>query len=389
MKTENFSIAIGDDVLADLKDRLARTRWADDFANESWQYGTNGKYLRELVDYWRDTYDWRQHERAINAWPQFRTVIDDVPIHFIHVRGKGVAGKQPTPLIMTHGWPWTFWDFQKMIGPLTDPAAHGGDPADAFDVVIPSLPGYGFSTPLRKAGLNYMTTPDLWVKLMEGLGYPRFAAHGGDWGAFITAQLGHKYADRLIGTHFTLMVPLDMFTGGSVPVEDYSPEEAFLIKRNADFFLHESGYFALQSSKPQTPAFALNDSPVGLCAWILEKRRTWSDCGGNVESRFSKDDLLTTVMIYWLTQSYGTSARFYYEAAHNPWQPSHQRMPVVEAPTAIAVFHNELVIQPRRWAERYYNLKRWTAFPAGGHFAPMEEPQALIGDLRAFFRSLG
>ena len=385
MDIEKFAVAISDDVIADLRERLARTRWADDFGNDDWRYGTNAQYLRELVDYWRSGYDWRAQEKAINAWPHFRAVIDEVPIHFIHVRGKG---PNPTPLILTHGWPWTFWDFQKLIGPLTDPAAYGGDPADAFDVVVPSLPGYGFSTPLRKTGLNYATTPDLWVKLMEGLGYKRFAAHGGDWGAFITAQLGHKYADRLIGSHFTLMIPLDMFTGGSVPVEDFSPEEAFLIKRNAEFFLNEAGYFALQTSKPQTPAFALNDSPVGLCAWIVEKRRTWSDCGGDVEKCFSKDDLLTTVMIYWVTQSFGTSARFYYEAAHNPWQPSHQRMPVVEAPVGVAVFHNELVIQPKRWAERYYNLKRWTQFPSGGHFAAMEEPAALIGDLRAFFGSL-
>ena len=385
MKIEKFSITIGADVLADLKDRLNKTRWAEDFANDGWQYGTNGKYLKELVDYWRDNYDWRRHERAINAWPQFRTVIDDVPIHFIHVRGKG---PKPAPLILSHGWPWTFWDFQKVIGPLTDPAAHGGDPADAFDVVIPSLPGYGFSTPLRKSGVNWWVTADLWVKLMEGLGYPRFAAHGGDWGAFITAQLGHKYADRLIGSHVTLMTPLDMFTGGAVPAEDYAPEEAEQAKRNQDFILSEMGYFALQCSKPQTPAFALNDSPVGLCAWILEKRRTWSDCGGDVETRFSKDDLLTTIMIYWLTQSYGTSARYYYEAVHNPWRPSHNRMPVVEAPVGATAFHKELVIQPRRWAERYSNLKRWTKFPSGGHFAAMEEPQALVGDIRAFFKAL-
>ncbi len=385
MKIEKFSITIGDDVLADLKDRLNKTRWAEDFANDGWQYGTNGRYLKELVDYWRDNYDWRRHERAINAWPQFRTVIDDVPIHFLHVRGKG---PKPAPLILSHGWPWTFWDFQKVIGPLTDPAAHGGDPADAFDLVIPSLPGYGFSTPLRKAGHNYMTTADLWVKLMEGLGYPRFAAHGGDWGAFITAQLGHKYADRLIGGHVTFTAPLDRFAGGAVPPEDYAPDEANQASRNQSFFLNEAGYFALQCSKPQTPAFALNDSPVGLCAWIVEKRRTWSDCGGNVETRFSKDDLLTTVMIYWLTQSYGTSARYYYEAVHNPWQPSHQRMPVVEAPFGVTAFHKELVIQPRRWVERYYNLKRLTAFPSGGHFAPMEEPDALVGDIRAFFKAL-
>jgi pimeloyl-ACP methyl ester carboxylesterase len=301
------------------------------------------------------------------------------------VRGKGPA---PIPLMLTHGWPWSFWDFHKLIGPLTDPAAYGLDPADCFDVIIPSLPGYGFSTPLATPGVNFSSTADLWVELMNRLGYPRFATHGGDWGAFVSAQLGHKYADRVIGVHITLMAPLGFFTGDSVPAEDYSDDERGWMKRGQDFFRHEAGYYALQSTKPQTVAYALNDSPVGLCAWIIEKRRTWSDCGGEIEQRFSKDDLLTTVMIYWLTQSYGTSARYYYEAAHRPWSPSHLRHPVVEAPTGVAVFLNEVVLQPKRWAERYYNLKRWTVIPEGGHFAPMEQPHALVGDISAFFRPL-
>lgn len=385
MRVEPFAIHVSDEVLTDLRLRLERTRWAQDFANDQWQYGTNGRYLGELLQYWRESYDWRRHERQMNELPHFRAVIDEVPIHFVHVRGKG---PKPIPLMLNHGWPWTFWDFHKMIGPLTDPETHGGDPADAFDVVVPSLPGYGFSTPLTKPGLNVSSTADLWVKLMDGLGYPRFATHGGDWGAIISAQLGHKYADRLIGAHITLMAALDFFTGGGVPPEDFSPQERSWAERNRHFFLAEAGYYALQSTKPQTVAFALNDSPVGLCSWIVEKRRTWSDCGGDVEKRFSKDDLLTTVMLYWVTQSFGTSARYYYEAAHRPWQPAHSRTPVVEAPTAVAVFLNEVVLQPKRWAERYYNLKRWTVFPSGGHFAPMEEPQVLIRDIREFFRAL-
>lgn len=385
MNIQPFRVEISDGELDDLKRRLDGARWAQDFGNDAWSYGTNGAYLRELVDYWRTTYDWREQERRINAIPQFRTHIGGMPIHFQHIRGKG---PNPTPLLLSHGWPWTFWDFQKVIGPLTDPAAHGGDAADSFDLVIPSLPGYGFSTPLTTPGMNFWNTADVFAELMTGLGYPRFAAAGGDWGAFVTAQLGHKYAQRLIGAHLTLMSPLDFFTGGSVPAEDYSESEAGWRERGQHFFLTEAGYYALQSTKPQTVAFALNDSPVGLCSWIVEKRRTWSDCNGNVESRFSKDDLLTTVMIYWLTQSYGTSARFYYEAAHNPWQPSHGLQPVIQAPTAAAVFLKEVVLQPRRWAERYFNLKRWTVFESGGHFAPMEEPAALAGDIRAFFRSL-
>jgi pimeloyl-ACP methyl ester carboxylesterase len=382
---EPFSVAIAEDSLADLRRRLAAARWTQDFANESWAYGTNGAYLQELVGYWLADYDWRRHERAINSIPQYRTVIDGITIHFQHIRGKG---PNSIPLMLTHGWPWTFWDFHKLIGPLTDPESHGLDPADSFDLVVPSLPGYGFSTPLTTPGLNFWSTADLWVQLMDRLGYRRFATHGGDWGALLSAQLGHKYADRLIGAHITLMSPLDFFSGGAVPAEDYAEGEKGWADRNRQFFMNEAGYYALQCTKPQTAAYALNDSPIGLCSWILEKRRTWSDCGGDVESRFSKDDLLTTVMIYWLTQSYGTSARFYYEAAHRPWRPAHDRTPVVEAPTGVAVFLNEVVLQPKRWAERYYNLKRWSIFPTGGHFAPMEEPAALIADISAFFRPL-
>jgi pimeloyl-ACP methyl ester carboxylesterase len=385
MKIEPFTIAIEESALVDLRRRLEHTRFAEDFANAGWEYGTNGDYLKELVAYWRDHYDWRKHEKEMNAWPHFRTVIDDMPIHFMHIRGKG---PKPIPLILSHGWPWSFWDFRKVIGPLSDPAAYGGDPADAFDVVVPSLPGFGFSTPLSKTGINFTTTADLWVKLMNGLGYERFATHGGDWGAFISAQLGHKYADRLYGTHFTVMTPLDMFSGGSVPAEDYAPEEMARLQRNQLFMQTGISHLILQSQTPQSVAYAFNDSPVGLCSWLVQKRRSWSDCGGNVEACFSKDDLLTLVMIYWLTQCYGTSARYYYEAVHHPWQPSHDRMPVVEAPVGVSVFANELVIQPRRWAERYYNLRRWTEFPTGGHFAAAEQPEAVIDDVRAFYREL-
>jgi pimeloyl-ACP methyl ester carboxylesterase len=386
MRKEPFTIAIPEAVLTDLRERLAKTRWSGDFANPRWEYGTNRDYLKSLVDYWRQDYDWRKHEQEMNAFSHYQTTIEDVPIHFIHEPGKG---PKPMPLILSHGWPWTFWDFHKVIRPLTDPAAFGGDPQDAFDVVVPSLPGYGFSTPLTKPGINFWRTADLWVTLMqEVLGYNKFAAQGGDWGALITAQLGHKYADRLIGCHMNLMAPLNVFLGGLPEASEYGPEEKGWYEKNLQFFTAESGYSALQTTKPQTVAYALNDSPVGLCSWILEKRRTWSDCGGDVEKRFSKDDLLTTMTLYWITQSYGTSARYYYEATHNPWQPAHNRTPVVEAPTGIAVFLQEVILMPRRWAEKYYNLQRWTLMPAGGHFAPMEEPQRLVEDVRAFFRLL-
>lgn len=383
MDIKPFRIDIDESHLADLQLRLTNTRLQADFGNDDWAYGTSGTYLAELLEYWESEYDWRQHEAAMNTHPHFMTEIAGMPIHFIHVKGKGPA---PKPLLLSHGWPWTFWDYQKVIGPLTDPAAHGGDPADAFDVVIPSLPGYGFSTPLTKTGINFWRTADIFVELMAGLGYQKFAAHGHDWGAIITAQLGHKYADRLLGAHFTTMLPLDMFAGGTVDERFFTAEEQPIAEKNANFFSDGAGYFAMQSTRPQTVAFALNDSPAGLCAWILEKRRSWSDCGGDVESRFSKDELLTTVMIYWLTESYGSSARFYYEAAHQPWQPSHNRVPVVEAATGLAIFPGEIVEQPKAWIEHYYNVKQLTQMPSGGHFAAMEEPELLTEDIRKFFR---
>ncbi|TGD76229.1 epoxide hydrolase [Mangrovimicrobium sediminis] len=378
-----FEIAIPDAELEDLRYRLAHTRWPDDFANDDWRYGVNADYLKQLVQHWLEHYDWRARERMMNALPQFRTEINGVPVHFVHQRGKG---PKPIPLILNHGWPWTFWDFHKIIGPLTDPAAHGGDPADAFDIVAPSLPGYAFSTPLRKTGVNFWNTADLWVKLMQQLGYERFGSQGGDWGSFLSAQLGHKYAERLIGVHLHTPAPLHFMSGRGYPKEDFSEDEQDKVQKMRRFAMGETGYMALQQTKPQTPAVGLNDSPAGLLGWIVEKRRTWSDCGGDVESRFTRDELIDTVMLYWVTQSYHSSARFYYEGAHDLWQPAHERSPCVEAPTAIAILPGEITYPPRKFAERYYNLQRWTEFPEGGHFAAMEVPELLVEDLRAFFR---
>ena len=381
-----FSVAIPQETLTDLHERLVKVRWPQEFANSHWEYGTNLGYLKELVEYWRDEYDWRRQELAMNAFSNYKTTIDGMPIHFIHEPGKG---PRPMPLILSHGWPWTYWDFHKIIGPLSDPAAFGGDPADAFDVVVPSLPGYGFSTPLTKPGINFWNTADTWVTLMQDvLGYQKFAAQGGDWGGLLVSQLGHKYADRLIGIHANFICPLTLSfpaTSGFPDISLYGPDEKDWYQKNKDFSDAEQGYSGVHATKPQTLAYALNDSPVGLCAWILEKRRTWSDCDGDVEKRFTKDELLTTMMLYWVTQSFGTSARYYYECAHNPWKPSHDRSPVVEAPTGISVFTKDVILMPRRWAEGYFNLKRWTVMPSGGHFAPMEEPQLLVEDIRSFF----
>jgi pimeloyl-ACP methyl ester carboxylesterase len=384
MSKSSFTIDIATAVIDDLRRRAGATRWPADFANAQWAYGTNLEYLKELVAYWADGYDWYRHQRAMNEYKQFKAVIQDVPIHFIHEPG---TGPNPIPIVLSHGWPWTFWDYEKVIRPLSDPAAFGADPRDSFDVVVPSLPGFGFSTPLTVPGINYWRTADLWVELMQSvLGYDKFAAAGGDWGAFITNQLGHKYADRLVGIYLTMTLPLDFSPGNFPKADDYAPEERAWLERGRNFSAGESGYAAIQMTKPQTLSYGINDSPAGLCAWILEKRRTWSDCAGEVEKRFSRDDLLTTMTLYWVTGSFGTSARYYYEAAHNPWQPSHQRHPAVEAPTAVGVFPADIMRFPREWMARRFNLLHWKEFPAGGHFAPAEEPALLVEDLRAFFR---
>lgn len=385
MSIQAFKVDISDATLLDLRERLARTRWPEDFGNEHWQYGANTAYMKELCAYWETQFDWRAAEREMNTFSHFRTTVEGIPIHFIHERGKG---PNPKPLILSHGWPWTFWDLKKVIRRLSDPAAFGGDPKDAFDVIVPSLPGYGFSTPLRTPGINFWRTADLWVQLMEQLGYPRFYAEGGDWGSLVTAQLGHKYADRVAGVYLHLMVPLTLFNAAGAGPADYAPDEQGLLAKNLQFFSQESGYSAIQCTKPQTLAHALNDSPAGLCAWLVEKRRTWSHCGGDVEARFSKDELCTVLTLYWATQSYGTSARYYYECTHNPWKPSHDRNPVVESPTGLGVFNHEIANMPRRWCERYYNLRHTSRFEKGGHFAPMEEPEALVADIQAFFRTL-
>ena len=384
-----FVVDIPQPALDDLRERLLRTRWPQEIGdNADWQAGTNLAYMRELTTHWIERYDWRAQERAMNAFPQFRTTIDEVPIHFVHVPGKGVpGGSSPIPLIVNHGWPWTFWDMRKIIGPLTDPAAHGGSAEDAFEVIAPSLPGFAFSSPLEKPGIYFSPTADLWAKLMTRLGHERFATQGGDIGAFVSAMLGHKYADRVIGTHLHLLSPL------KVPypaAEDFAPDEAEWGKKGAAFFAEGSAYMQIQRTRPQTISFAMNDSPVGLAAWLIDKRRAWSDCGGDVEAVFSKDDLITSAMLYWLTETYESSARHYYEARPENFAAAfvHDRVPVVEAPTAALQFKGDVWLQPRKWAERYYNLKRWTVVEKGGHFAPMEAPEVLIEDLRAFLRPL-
>ena len=386
MEPERIHIEFGADAVADLRDRLAGTRWPGDYGNDDWRYGANQEWMQETLDYWRDGFDFTAFESALNRWDHYRVVLDDVPIHYLHARGNGPA---PVPLVLTHGWPWTFWDFQHVIGPLSDPAAYGGDPADAFDVIVPALPGYPLSGPLTKTGVNVRATAALWVELMQGvLGYGRFGVHGGDWGASVTAQLAHEYADRLIGAHLSLPVLLSVSYYSGLTPEMYGPDEEGWYEKMQDRMATANAHVAVHTTDPQTLAYAFNDSPAGLAAWILERRRLWSDNDGDVFDAISRDDLLAGLSLYWFGQSIGTSMRYYWEQWKNPVRIVHDRMPELEAPTAIAVFPDDLVFVPRAVAERHTNLHRWTVMPRGGHFAAAEEPDLLVDDLRAFFRPL-
>jgi microsomal epoxide hydrolase len=381
MQVEPFRIQVPDAVLTDLRERLARTRFPDAGPGEPWKYGTDVAYLRELVTYWRDRYDWRKHEAALNAFPQWKAQVAGLGIHFIHQRGKG---PKPLPLVITHGWPGSVAEFTKIIGPLTDPAAHGGDPADAFDVVAPSMPGYGFSDPAREPGMDAEKIASLWAELMRGLGYQRFGAQGGDWGSMVTTYLGARHADVVLGIHLNLLIAFPPDPAN--PVAGLNEQEIADLIPLQHFLDEETGYQRIQGTKPQTLGCALNDSPAGLAAWIVEKFRTWSDCDGDVEQRFTKDELLTNIMLYWVPEKATSSARLYYEMLHaGKFPPTGFR---VEVPTGGAIFPKEIMKPPRAWIEKTHNVARWTRFERGGHFAAMEEPDALVEDVRAFFRPL-
>jgi pimeloyl-ACP methyl ester carboxylesterase len=387
---EEFTIAVSDDAIRDLRDRLARTRWAEDFGNDDWRYGTNGTYLHELVDYWLDLYDWREHESAMNAYPQRRVIIDDIAVHFMHIKGRG---RRRVPLVLTHGWPWSFWDFKDVLTPLSNPAAVGLDDALAFDLVVPSLPGYGFSSPLRRSGLSPQHVADLWCSLMvDVLGYDLFVAHGGDQGAIVTANLAHAHSDHLLGAHMSLPVVLGLDWGSNpagkyvVGPEDYGPTEQGWFEGWTARLKSARAHSVVHRDAPQTLGYAFNDSPVGLAAWIIERRRAWSDCDGDIESVYSKDFLLTLVSIYWFTQTVHTSMRSY--PALEAWAPRHDRRPTLQAPVGMAVFPKDLLLLPRTMMAEHANLVHWSVMPRGGHFAAAEQPELLAADIHAFVRGL-
>jgi pimeloyl-ACP methyl ester carboxylesterase len=375
-----FTIHVPDAVLADLRTRLAGARWPDENPGSGWKHGSNLAFMRTLVAYWREKYDWRVHEARLNRLKQFVASLDGIDLHFIHEPG---VGPSPLPLLISHGWPGSIVEFERLIPLLTDPGRFGADPADAFTVVAPSLPGYAFSFRPNQPRFNLVQIGDLFTRLMaDVLGYRRFAAQGGDWGAFISAQLGAAHADHVIGIHVNLLSgPRE-----STPSPQTDEERAYVAELQ-NWMREEQGYGLIQGTKPQTLSYGLTDSPIGLAAWIVEKFRTWSDCGGDVERRFSKDELLTNVMLYWVTGAINSSFWPYWARRHELW-PLNEQSPV-RVPTAYASFPKEILHPPRTWVEAVYtDIRRWTSMPAGGHFAAMEEPEALAADVRAFFREL-
>lgn len=379
-----FRIAVDDAVLRDLKDRLARTRFPDHAParqggeESDWDYGVDSGYLKELIGYWKDKYDWRAQERKLNELPQFVTEIDGLPIHFIHVRSKE---KKALPLLIVHGWPGSFYEFHKIIGPLTDPVAHGGKAEDAFHVVCPSLPGFGFSGKPQKSGWSVSRMSEVMAKLMARLGYTRYGAQGGDWGAGVARWLGSYDSDHVVGIHIN-------FPPGNQPTkedpwEGVSPEERRRFeKRRAELEPHRA-YAAIQGSRPQTLGYALNDSPAGLAAWVVDKFWAWSDHHGKLENSFSKDELLTNIMIYWVTETPASASRIYFERVSHTGGRKAGRVPV-----GVALFPKEINVPPRKWVEAQLQVVHWTEMPRGGHFAALEESALLVKDVRTFYHKL-
>ena len=374
-----FEIRVSDEVLEDLRRRLAATRLPQQIEGTQWSYGAELSTIADLLAYWRDEYDWRRHEAALNRFAQFTTVIDDQRIHFIHARSKH---ENALPIILMHGWPGSVVEFMEVIGPLSDPEAHGGSAEDAFHVICPSLPGYGFSEFTKSTGYDAHRIAESFAQLMARLGYPRYGAEGGDWGAIIGNNLAMLDAEHVLGLHTTMPIAFPP-PGGTDDLSD--AEKADM----ADFQQFEqtgSGYQKIQGTKPQTLGFGLNDSPAGLCAWITEKFHAWTDCGGDLESAVSRDALLTNIMVYWVTQTITSSTRLYYETFKSG------RVGIlggrIEVPTGVARFPKEIMRPPRRWVENHYNITHWTEMPRGGHFAALEQPQLFIEDVRKFFRTL-
>jgi pimeloyl-ACP methyl ester carboxylesterase len=377
---EPFRIAIPEAELADLRERLARTRWPDELPGVGWSRGVPLDYLKGLADYWRTGYDWRQHEAQLNAFPQFTTTIDATRVYFLHIRSPE---PNALPIILTHGWPGSVVEFLDVIGPLSDPRAHGGNPADAFHLVIPSLPGFGFSGPPRETGWSTNRIARAWAELMRRLGYERYGAQGGDWGAFVSPDLGRVDPDHVVGIHVNAatMGFIPFGAVDSTELATFTDSERARLGRLNAFLSGGNAYFQIQATRPQTLAYGLTDSPVGQLAWIAEKFHEWTHPSAERPAEgIDRDRLLTNVMLYWITRTAGSSAALYYENMHSgSWGQSPGT-----TPTGVAVFAQDIAI--RRYAERGNNIVHWSEFDRGGHFAALEAPDLLVGDVRAFFR---
>jgi epoxide hydrolase len=375
-----FRIDVPQSVLDDLADRLARTRWPEEIPGVGWSRGVPVDYLKDLAEYWRTSYDWRKNEAMLNEYPQFTTTIDGTNVHFLHVRSPE---PDALPLVLTHGWPGSVVEFLKVIGPLSDPRGHGGDPADAFHLVMPSIPGFGFSGPTGEPGWSAERTAGAWAQLMSRLGYERYGAQGGDMGQFVSVDLGRADPDHVVGVH------VNAATYGFIPFGEVSDEdrssltdlERTRLERLGGWNAEGSGYFQIQATKPLTIAYALHDSPVGQLAWIVEKFKEWTHPADQLpETAIDRDHMLTDVTVYWVTGTIGSSAQMYYENMHSGTWPEGP----ATTPTGVAAFAEDVSI--RRYAEQANNIVHWSDFDRGGHFAAMEAPELLVGDVREFFR---
>ncbi|GGO02328.1 epoxide hydrolase family protein [Saccharibacillus kuerlensis] len=379
-----FRIDIPEADLDDLKDRLARTRWPEEAPGDSWNYGVPLSYMKELAEYWRTEYDWRIHESKLNEYPQFKTEIGGESVHFLHVQSPE---PDALPLLLIHGWPGSIVEFLDMIGPLTRPRDYGREASDAFHLVIPSLPGYGFSGPTSQSGMDYKRIAGMFVTLMKRLGYNRYGTQGGDWGSFISLEIGHKDPESVVGVHVNMLV--------TPPPEDpkklakLKPKDRETLEKIKHYAKEQSGYSVQQGTRPQTLSYALTDSPSGQLSWIIEKFYEWTDIEGLPEEKISRDRLLTNITIYWLTATAGSSARLYYETMHMDGSPlPDETFADPGPPLGVAVFPKDVSYPIRALAEDRYNVQHWTEFEQGGHFAAMEQPELLTRDILEFFRKI-
>ncbi len=380
MPPEFFRIDVADDVLVDLRDRLARTRWPDAAPHNIADYGIELQAVQRLCTYWRDEFDWRAAEARLNAFGHVRSTIDGTGVHALHARSPHESA---TPLCLIHGWPGSFAEFEHLVGPLTNPTAHGGSADDAFHVVCPSIPGYGFSGPTSDPGWHTKRAGDAIHTLMGELGYTRYGLQGGDWGSIIASQISANHGDAIIGLHLNMVVAGP--PSGVDAMAGLTEQELAAVADMANFRTHETGYQQIQGTRPQTLAYGLTDSPAGMAGWILEKFRQWADCKGDPFSVLTMDQLCTNMTIYWVTGTINSSMRLYYESMGPGRGAGH---PASSVPTGCAIFPKEIYRAPRSWAANRYDIRHWTVFDVGGHFAAMERPHDLLGDIRTFFATV-